>query len=60
MHEDHERMRRFFSIGATFTVVLLLGALAFQGEALAQTRDLSTQGTLLDRVAAVVNGSDPA
>ena len=36
-------------------VVLLLGALAFQGEAQAQTRDLSTQGTLLDRIAAVVN-----
>jgi peptidyl-prolyl cis-trans isomerase SurA len=48
-------MRRFFSIGPTSTVVLLLGALAFQGRALAQTRDLSTQGTLLDRIAAVVN-----
>ncbi|HEV2444065.1 MAG TPA: peptidylprolyl isomerase [Steroidobacteraceae bacterium] len=30
-------------------------ALAFQGLALAQTRDLSTQGTLLDRIAAVVD-----
>lgn len=30
-------------------------ALAFQGLALAQTRDLSTQGSLLDRIAAVVN-----
>lgn len=36
-------------------VVLLLGALAFHGAAQAQTRDLSTQGTLLDRIAAVVN-----
>ncbi len=36
-------------------LVLILGALAFQGVALAQTRDLSTQGTLLDRIAAVVN-----
>ena len=40
-------------------MVLILGAigfsLAFQGLALAQTRDLSTQGTLLDRIAAVVN-----
>jgi peptidyl-prolyl cis-trans isomerase SurA len=40
-------------------LVLILGALilplAFQGPALAQTRDLSTQGTLLDRIAAVVN-----
>jgi peptidyl-prolyl cis-trans isomerase SurA len=39
--------------------VLILGALvfplAFQGLAQAQTRDLSTQGTLLDRIAAVVN-----
>jgi peptidyl-prolyl cis-trans isomerase SurA len=48
-------MRRFFSIGATSVVVLLLGALAFQGQAHAQTRDLSTQGTLLDRIAAIVN-----
>jgi peptidyl-prolyl cis-trans isomerase SurA len=48
-------MRRIFSIGPTPTVVLLLGALAFHGKALAQTRDLSTQGTLLDRIAAVVN-----
>jgi peptidyl-prolyl cis-trans isomerase SurA len=30
-------------------------SLAFQGLAMAQTRDLSTQGTLLDRIAAVVN-----
>ena len=40
-------------------LVLILGAMifpmAYQGLALAQTRDLSTQGTLLDRVAAVVN-----
>ena len=36
-------------------MVLILGVLAFPGLALAQTRDLSTQGTLLDRVAAVVN-----
>jgi len=40
-------------------LVSILGALvfplAFQGVALAQTRDLSTQGTLLDRIAAVVN-----
>lgn len=40
-------------------LVLILGALAFslalQGPALAQTRDLSTQGALLDRIAAVVN-----
>ena len=35
--------------------ILILGALAFQGQALAQTRDLSTQGALLDRIAAVVN-----
>ena len=48
-------MRRFFSIGSTSMVVLLLGALAFQGQAQAQTRDLSTQGTLLDRIAAIVN-----
>ncbi|MGH8199622.1 MAG: peptidylprolyl isomerase [Steroidobacteraceae bacterium] len=47
-------MRRFFS-RPTSMVVLLLGALAFQGAAQAQTRDLSTQGTLLDRIAAVVN-----
>jgi peptidyl-prolyl cis-trans isomerase SurA len=36
-------------------MVLILGALALPGLALAQTRDLSTQGTLLDRIAAVVN-----
>ena len=36
-------------------LVLILASLAFQGVALAQTRDLSTQGTLLDRIAAVVN-----
>ena len=40
-------------------MVLILGALvapvALQGLAQAQTRDLSTQGTLLDRIAAVVN-----
>jgi peptidyl-prolyl cis-trans isomerase SurA len=36
-------------------LVLILGVLALPGLALAQTRDLSTQGTLLDRVAAVVN-----
>ena len=40
-------------------MVSILGALilpvAFQGLALAQTRDLSTQGSLLDRIAAVVN-----
>jgi peptidyl-prolyl cis-trans isomerase SurA len=48
-------MRRIFSIGSTSMVVLLLGTLTFQGEALAQTRDLSTQGNLLDRIAAVVN-----
>ena len=36
-------------------LVMILGAMAFQGLALAQTRDLSTQGTLLDRIAAVVN-----
>jgi len=36
-------------------MVLILGVVAFPGLALAQTRDLSTQGTLLDRVAAVVN-----
>jgi peptidyl-prolyl cis-trans isomerase SurA len=36
-------------------MVLFLGVVAFPGLALAQTRDLSTQGTLLDRVAAVVN-----
>jgi peptidyl-prolyl cis-trans isomerase SurA len=36
-------------------LVLILGALALPGLALAQTRDLSTQGTLLDRIAAVVN-----
>ena len=33
----------------------LLFPLAFQGLALAQTRDLSTQGALLDRIAAVVD-----
>ncbi|MGH8297963.1 MAG: peptidylprolyl isomerase [Steroidobacteraceae bacterium] len=48
-------MRRIFFIGPIPMVVLLLGALAFQGKALAQTRDLSTQGVLLDRIAAVVN-----
>ncbi|HUN70878.1 MAG TPA: peptidylprolyl isomerase [Steroidobacteraceae bacterium] len=48
-------MRRILSIGPTSLAVLLLGALAFHGEARAQTRDLSTQGTLLDRIAAVVN-----
>ena len=36
-------------------MVVILGAMAFQGLALAQTRDLSTQGSLLDRIAAVVN-----
>ena len=36
-------------------IVFILGVLAFQGVALAQTRELSTQGTLLDRIAAVVN-----
>ena len=35
--------------------VLVLPRLAFQGLAQAQTRELSTQGTLLDRIAAVVN-----
>jgi peptidyl-prolyl cis-trans isomerase SurA len=48
-------MRRFFSIGSIPIFVLLLGALAFQGTAQAQTRELSTQGQLLDRIAAVVN-----
>ncbi len=48
-------MRRFFSIGSTPIFVLLLGMLAFQGTAQAQTRELSTQGQLLDRIAAVVN-----
>jgi peptidyl-prolyl cis-trans isomerase SurA len=48
-------MRRFFSIGSLPIFVLLLGALAFQGTARAQTRELSTQGQLLDRIAAVVN-----
>ncbi len=33
----------------------LVFPLVFQGVALGQTRDLSTQGTLLDRIAAVVN-----
>lgn len=36
-------------------MVFILGVLAFQGVALAQTRELSTQGALLDRIAAVVN-----
>ncbi|HEX5462824.1 MAG TPA: peptidylprolyl isomerase SurA [Steroidobacteraceae bacterium] len=36
-------------------MVLILASLVLQGVALAQTRDLSTQGTLLDRIAAVVN-----
>jgi len=36
-------------------LVVILGAMAFHGLARAQTRDLSTQGTLLDRIAAVVN-----
>jgi peptidyl-prolyl cis-trans isomerase SurA len=48
-------MRRFLSLGSTPLFMLLLGALAFQGVARAQTRELSTQGTLLDRIAAVVN-----
>jgi peptidyl-prolyl cis-trans isomerase SurA len=47
-------MRRFLSIGP-ISMVVLLGALGLQSEALAQTRDLSTQGTLLDRIAAIVN-----
>ncbi|HEY6516208.1 MAG TPA: peptidylprolyl isomerase [Steroidobacteraceae bacterium] len=47
-------MRRIFFWPPSM-VVLLLGALAFQGTAQAQTRDLSTQGTLLDRIAAIVN-----
>ncbi|HEX4266453.1 MAG TPA: peptidylprolyl isomerase SurA [Steroidobacteraceae bacterium] len=38
-----------------FVLGVLVLPLAFQGRALAQTRDLSTQGTLLDRIAAVVN-----
>ena len=33
----------------------LLGAAVLPGRALAQTRDLSTQGVLLDRIAAIVN-----
>ena len=37
------------------TLCTIVFPLAFQGLALAQTRDLSTQGTLLDRIAAVVN-----
>ncbi|HWG00170.1 MAG TPA: peptidylprolyl isomerase SurA [Steroidobacteraceae bacterium] len=48
-------MRRFLSFGSTPLFLLLLGALAFQGIAHGQTRDLSTQGQLLDRIAAVVN-----
>ena len=36
-------------------MAVIMGAMAFQGLVLAQTRDLSTQGTLLDRIAAVVN-----
>src|SRR6185437_3485042 len=55
LHEDNERMRRFLSFGSTPLFLLLLGALAFQGIAHGQTRDLSTQGQLLDRIAAVVN-----
>jgi peptidyl-prolyl cis-trans isomerase SurA len=48
-------MRRLLaSILGTLVFVFPL-ALAFQGLALAQTRDLSTQGTLLDRIAAVVD-----
>src|SRR5215469_1140392 len=48
-------MRRLLaSIPGTLVFVFPL-ALAFQGLVLAQTRDLSTQGTLLDRIAAVVD-----
>ena len=36
-------------------LVVILGAMAFHGLVQAQTRDLSTQGTLLDRIAGVVN-----
>ena len=48
-------MRRLLvSILGTLVFVFPL-ALAFHGLALAQTRDLSTQGALLDRIAAVVD-----
>jgi peptidyl-prolyl cis-trans isomerase SurA len=47
-------MRRFISFSSGI-VLLLLGALAAGPQARAQTRELSTQGVLLDRIAAVVN-----
>jgi peptidyl-prolyl cis-trans isomerase SurA len=47
-------MRRFISFGPGI-LVLLLCAFAGPPRALAQTRALSTQGVLLDRIAAVVN-----
>jgi peptidyl-prolyl cis-trans isomerase SurA len=47
-------MRRFITLTPGI-LALALGALAFGPQALAQTRELSTQGTLLDRIAAVVN-----
>jgi len=49
------RMRRLLRLILGTLVLVLPAALAFQGLALAQTRDLSTQGTLLDRIAAVVD-----
>lgn len=45
---------RALSMGLSIALAIGL-SLALQGLALAQTRDLSTQGTLLDRIAAVVN-----
>ncbi|MGH8300318.1 MAG: peptidylprolyl isomerase [Steroidobacteraceae bacterium] len=53
--EDYERMRRLLVSSLGALVFPLVVSLSFQGLALAQTRDLSTQGALLDRIAAVVN-----
>ena len=48
-------MRRLLRLIPGTLVLVFPLALAFQSLALAQTRDLSTQGTLLDRIAAVVD-----
>jgi peptidyl-prolyl cis-trans isomerase SurA len=48
-------MRQVISSVPTWTVVALVAALLVQGNARAQTRELETQGELLDRVVAIVN-----
>lgn len=44
-----------YQAGCALVALVLLASLALPGRAMAQTRNLSTQGVLLDRIAAVVN-----